>query len=225
MKRFLQPSGKDFLAQLSSCILIFYLSTGTLREGKIFWKSFSLVSILGHCAKNIGLLAFYSCNLSKLLSKFPKVKTEENSPSEFSVSSIFFGHWAEDCQKLSRSFRQHFQNCMQSFQKCPLRKLYFIQTTWYFSKILWSSAKKKIWRIVCCENCFFSLLVIEWKFVGFCRKVFGRVVKTAFQVSTKDIWWFCFLIKPFFSKLISNNEWKIAAFCQKFFDRYVKTAF
>ena len=102
MKWILQPSGREFLAEMSSCILIFYLSTGTLREGKIFWKSFSLISILGHCAKNVALLEFYSSNLSKLLSKFPKVKTEENSPIEFSVSSIFFGHWAEECQIFCR---------------------------------------------------------------------------------------------------------------------------
>ena len=47
---------------------------------------------------------------------------------------------------------------------------------------------------------------IEQKFVGFCQKVFGRVVKTIFQVSTRKIWWFFFPKKPCFK---TNREQEV----------------
>ena len=101
---------------------------------------------------------------------------------------------------LSKLFWRGFQNCILSVQMTTLRKNKFLEETF-----------------------FISLSDIERKYFG-CQKIFGRVVKSAFNVSSGTLWE---KIRSKKNTIIIFEHWteNISAFWPNFLDGVVKTAF
>ena len=98
---------------------------------------------------------------------------------------IIVGQWAELFRQLSKNFQEVCQNCFPRVQKNTLLK----QQVW----------RKKI----------LSLADIEQKIVGFCKRIFSRLVERAFFASIGTLWGESFWKKYVFFSILDIQGKKL----------------